>query len=404
VSKLRILITNNTLANRAGSELYVRDLATALLDCGHTPIAYSTHLGEVAQELRRATVPVIDDLQALATPPDVIHGQHHLDTMTALLHFPGVPAISFCHGWLPWEEAPPQFPRILRYLAVDHTCRDRLVFEHAIPEDRIRVLLNFVDLERFKPRGPLPARPKRALVFSNQASEDSYLEAVREACARQGIALDVMGIGAGNACARPEEVIGQYDLIFAKARAAIEALAVGAAVILCDGVGAGPMVTASELDHLRPLNFGIRTLRKPISPDVLAQEIDRYDPRDAAEVSRRIRETAGRAAVVDELITIYQEVIAEQKSLGVCSLQAEERAAAVYFRWLAPRLKGPYSCAQRASQAVERVESERSLRADLDAAQAALHAIHHSRVFRLMRRLGRWRVVETYFSQAAVDQ
>lgn len=42
---LRILITNNTLANRAGSELYVRDLATALLDGGHTPIAYSTILG-----------------------------------------------------------------------------------------------------------------------------------------------------------------------------------------------------------------------------------------------------------------------------------------------------------------------------------------------------------------------
>src|SRR5437660_11738141 len=168
---LRILITNNTLSARAGSELYVRDLATALLALGHTPIAYSTHLGEVARELRAATVPVIDDLNALATPPNLIHGHHHLDTMTALLHFPGVPAISFCHGWLPWEEAPPRFPRILRYVAVDHTCRDRLVLEHAIPENRIRVLLNFVDLERFRPRGPLPERPERALVFSNYADE-----------------------------------------------------------------------------------------------------------------------------------------------------------------------------------------------------------------------------------------
>ena len=122
---MRVLITNNTLAVRAGSELYVRDLATALLDRGITPIAYSTQLGDVAEELRRATVPVIDDLDALATPPDLIHGQHHLETMTALLRFPGVPAIYFCHGWLPWEEMPPRFPRILRYIAVDHTCRDR---------------------------------------------------------------------------------------------------------------------------------------------------------------------------------------------------------------------------------------------------------------------------------------
>src|SRR2546422_4434185 len=142
---MRILITNNTLDFRGGSELYVRDLAIALLKRGHMPIAYSTKLGDIAQEIRAATVPVIDNLDALAAPPDVIHGHHHLDTMTALLRFPGVPAVYFCHGWLPWEETPPRFPRILRYVAVDHLCRDRLLFEHGIPEDRIRVLLNFVE-------------------------------------------------------------------------------------------------------------------------------------------------------------------------------------------------------------------------------------------------------------------
>src|SRR6266478_5416084 len=100
---MRILITNNTLDFRGGSELYVRDLAIALLKRGHLPIAYSTKLGEIAQEIRAATVPVIDNLDALAAPPDVIHGHHHLDTMTALLRFPRVPAVYFCHGWLPWK-------------------------------------------------------------------------------------------------------------------------------------------------------------------------------------------------------------------------------------------------------------------------------------------------------------
>ena len=125
MSKLRILITNNTLTYRAGTELYVRDVALALIKRGHTPIAYSTELGEVAQDIRAATIPVIDNLDALAAPPDVIHGHHHLETMTALLRFPGVPAVSFCHGWLPWEENPLRFPRILRYVAVDQACRDR---------------------------------------------------------------------------------------------------------------------------------------------------------------------------------------------------------------------------------------------------------------------------------------
>ena len=108
---LRILVTNTWLDARAGSELYVRDLATALLARGHTPIVYSPVLGEVAREIRAATIPVVDDLGALGAPPDVIHGHHLLETMTALLRFPGVPAVSVCHGWLPWQEAPPWFPR-----------------------------------------------------------------------------------------------------------------------------------------------------------------------------------------------------------------------------------------------------------------------------------------------------
>jgi hypothetical protein len=40
---LRVLITNNTLAGRAGTELYVRDTALELLKRGHSPIAYSTY-------------------------------------------------------------------------------------------------------------------------------------------------------------------------------------------------------------------------------------------------------------------------------------------------------------------------------------------------------------------------
>jgi hypothetical protein len=48
-------------------------------------VVYSAILGEVAADLERATVPVIDDLSALAVPPDVIHGHHHLDAMAALI-------------------------------------------------------------------------------------------------------------------------------------------------------------------------------------------------------------------------------------------------------------------------------------------------------------------------------
>lgn len=337
---LRVLVTNSSLARRAGTELYTRDLALGLRERGHTPIVFSTILGEVAEELRAATVAVISDLSALAVAPDVIHGQHHMEAMMALLHFPRVPAVHFCHGWLPWQESPPHFPRILRYVAVDDTCRDRLILESGIPEEKVRVLLNFVDLERFKPRAPLPVRPARGLLFSNYANDETHLGIVREAAAQTGIKLDVVGFGVGNPCAEPEKLLGSYDIVFAKARAALEALAVGTAVVLCDASGMGSMVTSGELERLRALNFGIRALREPLDAEGLAREIERYDPVDAAEVSRKVRAAAGRDAVLDELIYLYEEVIAEYRSRpgGEDEAHAEGRAAAKYLRGLKSEL------------------------------------------------------------------
>lgn len=339
MARLRVLITNVALTLPAGTEVYVRDLALGLLRRGHLPIVYSPHLGAIAKEIRTATVPVVDDLDLLDASPDVIHGHHHLTAMTALMRFPSVPAVYVFHNTLSWYEVPPRFPRIHRYVAVDETCGDRLVFEHGIPERRLRVLLNAVDLARFVPRTPLPSRPRRALVFSNYAAEHTYIPAVRDACARAGISLDVVGAGVGNSVSRPEAILGQYDLVFAKAKCALEALAVGAAVVLCDNAGAGPLVTASNLDQLRRFNFGIRTLSAPLCADVLEREIRRYDPADAAEVSRRIRASAGLNELIEALIALYREVIDEHAALpGPPDLAAEERAAATYFRRVAPQI------------------------------------------------------------------
>jgi hypothetical protein len=174
-------------------------------------------------------------------------------------------------------------------------------------------------------------------LFSNYADEQNSIPVVREACARAGVTLDVIGSLAGNATARPEEALRLYDIVLAKGRSAIEALAVGAAVILFGPTGTGPMVTAEEFDRLRSLNFGIRAIRNPLDAEMIAREIARYDPQDAAEVSRRIRSTAGRARSIDEILSLYEEVISEYR--GGEDLKEEERAAADYLRWLSPRLK-----------------------------------------------------------------
>ena len=334
---LRVLITNRILLTRTGTEVYVRDLAASLLRRGHLPICYSPYLGEIADEIRAGTVPVVDDLAQVGAPPDIIHGHHGLETLAALLAFPGVPAVAVCHSWTGWSDAPVIFPRVARYLAVDHTCRDRLVFEHGLAEDRVQVRLNAVDLARFVPRGPLPVRPARALIFGNNAS-GAYLEAIQQACAARGIATDVAGSRARTVLDRPQDVLGQYDVVFAKGKAAIEAAAVGAAVVVGDVSGIAEMITTGNFATLRRLNFGLRSLRRQPTADVIAGELARYDASDAAAVSRLVRETAGHETLVDELLDVYADVLAEREG-AVDDTAAELRAASRYLVGLAGPLR-----------------------------------------------------------------
>jgi glycosyltransferase involved in cell wall biosynthesis len=332
MSKLRVLLTNLSLCARSGTELYTRDVAAELLRRGHQPAVYSPLCGVVADEIRAAGVPVVDDLSQLEWSPDVIHGHHHPETMTALLAFPTAPALFVCHDREAWHDHPPRFPRLRRYVAVDENCRERFAADGVADPAAVAVIPNGVDLERFRARGPLPAQPTRALLFSNYAAEHTHLGQVRAACAAAGLTLDVIGSGVGNLCARPEEVLPGYDVVFAKARCALEALASGCAVVLCDDRGTGPLIRSASWEQLRRWNFGRRTCTQPLTADALRAELAGYDPNDAAEACRITRERAGLALTVDALVGLYHEVIAAHRAAPPADPAEELRAVADYLR------------------------------------------------------------------------
>ena len=335
---MRVLLTNNTLKWRSGTELYVLDVARQLKQLGHEPVAYSPQLGEVAELLTKAGVPVTNNLLHLPFRPEIIHGHHHIETMTALPSLPGVPAVYFCHGSKPWQEMPPAFPRILRYVAVDEVCRERIVREANVPFEKVRLLLNFVDTDVFQPRPSLPRCPARALIFSNNASEGNYAAAVCAACEQCGITLDVRGLASGNPTNEPQDLLPHYDIVFAKARAAIEAMAVGCAVVLCDAAGLGPMVTTANFSGLRPNNFGLRTLVDEPMVENIVRAIQTYDATDAARVCDLVRSQANMTDAVNEILQIYSEVVSENAGRANDPV-AELRALGAYLQTLDSMIK-----------------------------------------------------------------
>jgi hypothetical protein len=307
----RVLIATLAMTTASGTVTYTRDLALALLRHGWTPIVYTSALGPQADVLRNATVSVVTDPAQLGTPPDVIHGHHVLETLGAMARFPNVPALFVCHDSLSWHSIPPRMPGLRAYVAVDRNCRDRMAFEHGIPAESIRVLTNPVDLERFRRREPLPPKPRRALVFSNLAMENTFVAPIRAACAERGIEVDVIGLWSGRAVDHPEEVLPRYDLVFGKARCALEAAASGAAVIVCDARGMAGMLTRERVEALRLLNLGARTLQVPATRENLLREIDRYDPADAAAVTDHIRASNSSDLIAGQFVELYDELLAE---------------------------------------------------------------------------------------------
>jgi Glycosyltransferase Family 4 len=332
---LRVLITNLKLEGWTGTELFVRDVARGLLELGHRPVIYSPRLGRLAAEIRKETIPVVDDLSQVSSAPDIIHGQHANETLTALLHFPSTPALYFCHDWYFDEDYPPRFPRILRYVAVDDACYDKLVCEHGVPEERAHVVSQFVDLERFAARSPLPDKPRRAAVLCNHTKENEHLRAVREACAKHRLTLDVYGAGVGKTCERPEEVLRDYDVVFAKGRAALEAAAIGTAVVVYWWRRVGPVVKTDNLEQLRADGFGLRSMTPQLTPEEFGRSIEQaltnYDAKDAAEVSRQVRAGASRDAAIKELLNIY-EAVKNEYSTTPPDRDLEGPAAAAHLR------------------------------------------------------------------------
>jgi len=307
VAGLRVLVTNCWLQTCGGTELYVRDLVLGLQRRGHEPVVWSPLLGEAAEQIKALGVCVTDDLRKVVEP-DVLQCHHHDEALAALSRFPDRAGLFVQHAAAAWQDATLTHPRLLRYVAVDDLCRQRIEAA-GIEGSRVAVIANGVDLDRFQPRTALPAVPRRALVLSNYASGDNVVPVIRSACARMGIDLDVVGAANGTSIPNPEVRLPEYDLVFAKARAALEALCVGCAVVVADVRGFAGLVTSDVVEEWRRWNFGRHLLTRPYDVDALCAEVDRYDPGDAARCRDRARLCFGLDTMVDELVEEYGRVL-----------------------------------------------------------------------------------------------
>lgn len=336
---MKILITNNSLATRAGTELVVWELAKALRARGHEVAAYSSQLGEVAGLIRDSRVPVIQDPADCPFRPDIIHGQHHLDTMTALLSLPDTPAIYHAHGGVSWLESAPKHPRILHYVAMCSVLAERIGIEQGIPAPRLHTVSNWVDMGRFKTVRMPAEKPRRALIYTRMLGDGFFYRQIQSAFERQGISLERPPTVEKGEVRQTESLLPDYDIVLAAGRSALEAIACGCATMIVNYQSGLGFVTPENLEDFQEHNMAPFRNSPQLTTAVIERQLGQYDAASVASTTEKLRRIAGLDRSVDQLLGIYQQTIDEWKHCRKPLPADEIASAALYLRKLLPALK-----------------------------------------------------------------
>ena len=209
----------------SGTERYTRTLAHALLSRGHVVAVYSPAEANDSLERQPDGLRVFRTLDAVSFEPDVLHCHHLPCAIDAVLRWPRTPSLFVVHDATEWHDALPPVAAFDLVVAVDQRCADRVTRE--APGVCAEIVPNPVEHDRIA----VARRSQKArslLIYGKSAREPWWNRSVRLAALANGIWR--FRTLAGNR--DPLSQIGQYDIILATARCAIEAILSGAYTIL----------------------------------------------------------------------------------------------------------------------------------------------------------------------------
>jgi hypothetical protein len=230
---MKILMTNNALKLRGGSESYLETVSWELRRLGHEVTFFSPRCGDTATRLRSNGFEVFEAVEDLPRAFDVIHGQHVNAVGTVRTRLPSVPLVFATHSWFinALEDPVPELGATA-YLAFNEITRRRLEAHVATRGAAIHRLTQPVEISHADAASvPIAATPRRAVAVSRRMS--LLPSRLAKVCADQGIEFGWVG-GPGRDSVDPRQEIFTADIVVGMGRTALEAMAAGRAVLVAD--------------------------------------------------------------------------------------------------------------------------------------------------------------------------
>lgn len=165
---LNILISCLNFCNYTGSELYVYELSRALVKLGHNVTVFSNTKGggDLHIKAKSFGVNVIDFTENIKGNYDILHLNHKPIAEQILKIFPTVPAVMNIHSEVIGNnlEDPIIFPTIKKYIAIREEIKTHLISKFNIDTDKIEVVYNPIDENRFNTNGIIKTE-KESILF-----------------------------------------------------------------------------------------------------------------------------------------------------------------------------------------------------------------------------------------------
>ena len=328
---MELLLSTHHLASIGGSETYLLTVAEQLRRLGHEVTLFALETGEMADEAKRAGLPVVDDVNELAEAYDAILVQDAVTSHLLAAHRPDVPQTFVTHGIAFDLSLPPQLPGVVSaVVAMNDRAAARA--RAGAAAHRVVRLRQPIDLDRFAPSGPGAERPQLVLALGNylRGARRGLLEHV---CADLGLDLRQVGRHGARAHPAPEIDLADADIVVGYGRSALEGMAAGKAVYVFDHSGGDGWVTPASYAEFEANGFAGSGTPVVVDTDRLRADLLGY----SADMGLANRELARKhhdaTRHVSSLVPVLQPVrTSGEASAGTSALRELSRLARLQWR------------------------------------------------------------------------
>jgi hypothetical protein len=379
MGRVRFVLANRLLTHAGGTETHLVTIGEQLLRLGHEVVLFSPELGPFAEHARRRGLGVAG-LDELPPECDVVFAQDAFVIHELAERYPAAFTVFRVCGDVFDFQSPPQLDGLVDLVVVLSDRYARLARACAIAPRLLRLRIPVSD-DRLVPTGPIRARPRRAVVLGNYPDR---IDVVREVWERRGI--HVTQVGGERQRYDLAAALGGADIVIAKSRAALDAMACGRAVYVYDTFGGDGWVTPETYAALEADHFAGLATDRVIGAVELDEDLGDY---------RREMGVANRDLVIQHH-RARGHVLALLDALAVPGLSRPAAPSRELARLTA--LQWSWECSAREAQREQAAAHERLIEAEHAADRAERAAAELREELAAIRASRSWRLTKPYRS------